>query len=185
MKFPDFFIARPIAAIVLSLAFVIAGLLAFSRLPLSEYPAVTPPTVQVTANYPGASPQVLADTVAGPLEQALVGTPDMMYLTGQSATDGRVQLTATFRQGTDPDLARIAVQNRVDRAEPRLPEEVQRAARNGTMSRLTVDLARSFQRFPPSLVRVNKAGAFSSRLRQLRKWCRRSLSSFTLAIGSS
>ena len=126
MRFPQFFIARPIAAIVLSLAFVIAGALAFFRLPLSEYPAVTPPTVQVTASYPGASPQVLADTVAQPLEQALVGTPDMMYLTGQSATDGRVQLTATFRQSTDPDLARIAVQNRVDRAEPRLPEEVRR-----------------------------------------------------------
>ena len=109
MRFPQFFIARPIAAIVLSLAFVIAGALAFFRFPLSEYPAVTPPTVQVTASYPGASPQVLADTVAQPLEQALVGTPDMMYLTGQSATDGRVQLTATFRQGTDPDLARIAV----------------------------------------------------------------------------
>ena len=126
MRLVYFFIARPIAAIVLSLAFVIAGVLAFFELPLSEYPAVTPPTVQVTASYPGANPQVLADTVATPLEQALVGTPGMMYLAGQSSTDGRVQLTATFRQGTDPDLARINVQNRVDRAEPRLPEEVRR-----------------------------------------------------------
>ena len=126
MSFPRFFIDRPIFAIVLSVLMMIAGIVAFFHLPLSEYPAVTPPTVQVTASYPGANPQVIAETVAAPLEQVITGVEGMLYMTSQSATDGRMILTATFAQGTNADMAQIQVQNRVSRALPRLPEEVQR-----------------------------------------------------------
>lgn len=126
MSFPRFFIDRPIFAIVLSVLMVIAGGVAFFHLPLSEYPAVTPPTVQVTASYPGANPQVIAETVAAPLEQAITGVEGMMYMSSQSATDGRMILTVTFAQGTNADMAQIQVQNRVSRALSRLPEEVQR-----------------------------------------------------------
>lgn len=126
MNFPRFFIERPIFAVVLSVLLVIAGLASLSRLPLSEYPAVTPPTVQVTANYPGASPEVIAETVATPLEQAVNGVAGMIYMQSQTATDGRMTLTVTFNQGTDPDLAQVQVQNRVQRALPRLPQDVQR-----------------------------------------------------------
>lgn len=126
MKFPHFFIARPIFAIVLSLLMLLAGAMAFWQLPLSEYPAVTPPTVQVTASYPGANPEVIADTVAAPLEQAINGVDGMLYMSSQMATDGKMVLTIAFQQGSDPDLAQIQVQNRVSRALPRLPEDVQR-----------------------------------------------------------
>lgn len=126
MTFPRFFIDRPIFAIVLSVLMVIAGGVAFFQLPLSEYPAVTPPTVQVTASYPGANPKVIAETVAAPLEQAITGVEGMLYMSSQSATDGRMILTVTFAQGTNADMAQIQVQNRVSRALPRLPEEVQR-----------------------------------------------------------
>ncbi|EPT3117285.1 efflux RND transporter permease subunit, partial [Klebsiella michiganensis] len=125
MKFPHFFIQRPIFAIVLSLFMLIAGALAFFQLPLSEYPSVTPPTVQVTASYPGANPNVIADTVAAPLEQAINGVEGMLYMSSQTSSDGRMVLTISFRQGTDPDIAQIQVQNRVSRALPRLPSEVQ------------------------------------------------------------
>jgi gold/copper resistance efflux pump len=126
MTFPRFFIQRPIFAIVLSVLMVIAGIVAFFQLPLSEYPAVTPPTVQVTASYPGANPKVIAETVAAPLEQAITGVEGMLYMSSQSATDGRMILTVTFAQGTNADMAQVQVQNRVSRVLSRLPEEVQR-----------------------------------------------------------
>ena len=126
MSFPRFFIDRPIFAIVLSVLMVLGGIVAFFQMPLSEYPAVTPPTVQVTASYPGANPKVIAETVAAPLEQAITGVEGMLYMSSQSATDGRMILTVTFALGTNADMAQIQVQNRVSRALPRLPEEVQR-----------------------------------------------------------
>ncbi|MGF2652046.1 efflux RND transporter permease subunit [Serratia marcescens] len=125
MAFPRFFIKRPIFAIVLSILTLIAGTVALFQLPLSEYPAVTPPTVQVTASYPGANPKVIAETVAAPLEQAITGVEGMLYMSSQAATDGRMTLTVTFAQGTNADMAQIQVQNRVARALPRLPAEVQ------------------------------------------------------------
>jgi gold/copper resistance efflux pump len=125
MTFPRFFIKRPIFAIVLSILTLIAGIVALFQLPLSEYPAVTPPTVQVTAFYPGANPKVIVETVATPLEQAITGVEGMLYMSSQAATDGRMTLTVTFAQGTNADMAQIQVQNRVARALPRLPAEVQ------------------------------------------------------------
>lgn len=125
MSFTDFFIRRPIFAIVLSLLIVIAGALALFRLPLSEYPRVTPTTVAVRATYPGASPEAVAATVAAPLEQEINGVPGMLYLSSQADASGALALTVTFAEDVDPDLAQINVQNRVARALPRLPAEVQ------------------------------------------------------------
>ena len=125
MKFPHFFIQRPIVAIVLSIFILIAGILSFFKLPLSEYPSVTPPTVQVVASYPGATPKVIADTVAAPIEQAVNGVEGMLYMSSQMSTDGKMVLTISFGQGVDPDIAQIQVQNLVSRVLPRLPQEVQ------------------------------------------------------------
>ncbi|EML1936019.1 efflux RND transporter permease subunit [Providencia vermicola] len=125
MKFPHFFIQRPIFAMVLSIFILIAGILSFYKLPLSEYPSVTPPTVQVIASYPGATPKVIADTVASPIEQAVNGVEGMLYMSSQMSTDGKMVLTISFRQDVDPDIAQIQVQNLVSRVIPRLPQEVQ------------------------------------------------------------
>jgi gold/copper resistance efflux pump len=121
-----FFIDRPVFAVVISLLTVIAGLLAMGRLPLAEYPSVMPPTVVVRASYPGANPKVIAETVAAPLEQEINGVDGMLYMGSQSTSDGRYALTVTFAQDVDPDMAQVEVQNRVSRAIPRLPQEVQR-----------------------------------------------------------
>ncbi len=125
MHFTDFFIRRPIFAIVLSVLIFIAGGLALLRLPLSEYPRVTPTTVAVRASYPGASPEVIASSVAAPLEQEINGVPGMLYMSSQADAAGAMSITVTFAEDVDPDLAQIHVQNRVARALPRLPAEVQ------------------------------------------------------------
>lgn len=122
----QFFIKRPIFAAVLSLLIFIGGAIAVWQLPITEYPEVVPPTVVVTANYPGANPKVIADTVASPLEQEINGVEDMLYMSSQATSDGRMTLTITFAIGTDVDRAQTQVQSRVDRAKPRLPQEVQR-----------------------------------------------------------
>ncbi|WP_020406796.1 efflux RND transporter permease subunit [Hahella ganghwensis] len=126
MNFSQYFIQRPILAGVLSILIFIAGAISVFELPITEYPEVVPPTVVVSANYPGANPKVIAQTVASPLEQAINGVEDMLYMSSQSTSDGRLSLTVTFALGTDLDKAQVQVQNRVDRALPRLPEEVQR-----------------------------------------------------------
>ncbi|MFC3031420.1 efflux RND transporter permease subunit [Pseudoalteromonas fenneropenaei] len=126
MNFSQFFIRRPIFAAVLSLLIFIAGAISVWQLPITEYPEVVPPTVVVTANYPGANPKVIAETVATPLERAINGVEDMLYMSSQATSDGRMTLTITFAIGTDPDNATTLVQNRVARAVPRLPQEVQR-----------------------------------------------------------
>jgi multidrug efflux pump len=126
MNFSKFFIDRPIFAGVLSLLIFLAGLIALRGLPISEYPEVVPPTVVVRANYPGANPKVIAETVATPLEEAINGIEGMLYMGSQATTDGLLTLSVTFKLGTDPDKAQQLVQNRVAQAEPRLPEEVRR-----------------------------------------------------------
>lgn len=130
MGFSRFFIDRPIFAAVLSIVITIFGLVTITRLPLSEYPEVTPPTISVTAAYPGASPETIAETVATPIEQAINGVENMHYLASDSTADGRLRIVVTFRLGTDLDTAQVLVQNRIATVEPRLPQEVQRLGVN-------------------------------------------------------
>ena len=126
MKFSHFFIDRPIFAAVLSIVIMIVGGIAYPTLPISQYPDVVPPTIVVRASYPGANPQVIADTVATPIEQEINGVEDMLYMTSQATADGSLNITVTFKLGTNLDTAQVLVQNRVSIAEPRLPEEVRR-----------------------------------------------------------
>ncbi len=124
MNFSRFFIDRPIFAAVISILIFMAGLVSMFRLPISEYPEVAPPSVVVAANFPGASPAVIAETVATPLEEQINGVEGMLYMSSLATTDGNMQLTVTFKIGTDADLAQQMVQNRVAQATPRLPEIV-------------------------------------------------------------
>jgi multidrug efflux pump len=126
MNLSKFFIDRPIFAGVLSVLIFLAGLLALRVMPISEYPEVAPPSVVVRAQYPGANPKVIAESVATPIEEAINGVENMLYMSSQATTDGLMTLTVTFRLGTDVDKAQQLVQNRVTQAEPRLPEEVRR-----------------------------------------------------------
>ncbi|BBK38044.1 multidrug efflux RND transporter permease subunit [Allostella sp. ATCC 35155] len=124
MNISNFFIDRPIFAGVLSLLIFLGGLISLVGMPISEYPEVVPPSVIVRATYPGASPKVIAETVATPIEEAINGVEGMLYMSSQGTTDGLMTLTVTFALGTDPDKAQQLVQNRVSQAEPRLPQEV-------------------------------------------------------------
>ena len=126
MNLPRFFIDRPVFAGVLSVLIFVGGLLAMPQLPVSEYPEVVPPSIVVRAQYPGANPQVIAESVAAPLEEAINGVENMLYMGSQATSDGLLTLTVTFALGTDADLAQQLVQNRVSQATPRLPEEVRR-----------------------------------------------------------
>ena len=126
MNFSRFFVDRPVFAGVLSVLIFVAGLIGMTGLPISEYPEVVPPQIVVRAQYPGANPAVIAETVATPLEEQINGVEDMLYMQSQATADGLMTLTVTFALGTDPDQAQQLVQNRVSQAEPRLPEEVRR-----------------------------------------------------------
>ncbi|MAQ71045.1 MAG: multidrug efflux RND transporter permease subunit [Alphaproteobacteria bacterium] len=122
MNLSSHFIDRPIFAGVLSFVIFLMGAIAMFQLPISEYPEVSPPSVQVTANFPGASPSVISETVATPLEEQISGVENLLYMNSLATTDGRLTLTVTFAIGTDVDLAQQLVQNRVSQATPRLPE---------------------------------------------------------------
>jgi multidrug efflux pump len=122
MNLSKFFIDRPIFAGVISVIIFLAGLIAMTQLPISEYPEVVPPSVVVTAQFPGANPQTIAETVATPLEEQINGTEGMLYMASSAASDGTLTLTVTFKLGVDPDLATQLVQNRVNQALPRLPD---------------------------------------------------------------
>ena len=123
---------QPILAMVLSIVLLIVGAIAYRTLPVAEYPEVVPPTVVVTAQYPGASAQTISDTVAAPIEQQINGVEDMLYMYSQATSNGQLTITVTFKLGTDLDKAQVLVQNRVAIAQPQLPEEVQR---NGVVTK--------------------------------------------------
>ncbi len=126
MRLSRFFITRPIFAGVIAVVITIIGGLAYFGLPISQYPNIVPPTVTITATYPGAAAETVAETVAAPIEQEINGVDGMLYQSSQSTGDGRVTITVTFKPGTDLDAAQVLVQNRVAIATPRLPQEVQR-----------------------------------------------------------
>jgi multidrug efflux pump len=157
MNLSRFFIDRPIFAGVLSLLILLGGLIALRVLPIAEYPEVVPPSIVVRANYPGANPRVIAETVAQPLEESINGIENMLYMGSQATTDGRMTLTVTFRLGTDVDKAQQQVQNRVAQAEPRLPEEVRRlgitTAKGATDLTMVVHLTSPSERYDMTYLR--------------------------------
>jgi len=148
MNFSHFFIRRPIFAGVLSFLIFLVGLIAMWKLPISEYPEVVPPTVVVRATYPGANPKTIAETVASPLEQAINGVEDSLYMFSQSTGDGVMTLTITFKLGTDVDKAQVLVQNRVSQTLPKLPEEVRRLG--VTTTKQSPDLTMVVHLFSPN-----------------------------------
>jgi multidrug efflux pump len=147
MNFSDFFIKRPIFAGVLSIVIFLVGGIAMWRLPISEYPEVVPPTVIVRAVYPGANPKTISETVAAPLEQAINGVEDSLYMFSQATSDGVMTLTITFKLGTNLDTAQVQVQNRVAQAENKLPEEVRRVG--VTTTKASPDLLMVVHLFSP------------------------------------
>ncbi|CCM77248.1 efflux RND transporter permease subunit [Rhizobium mesoamericanum] len=126
MRFAHFFVDRPIFAAVISILLLVVGGIAYTQLPVSQYPEIAPPTIIVRTSYPGADPQTIADTVSTPLEQQINGVEDMLYMSSYSSADGAMALTITFKLGADLNKAQVLVQNRVAIALPRLPDEVRR-----------------------------------------------------------
>src|SRR5688500_4275342 len=157
MNLSRFFIDRPIFAGVISLLIFLGGLIALGRLPIAEYPEVVPPSIVVRANFPGANPRVIAETVAQPLEESINGIENMLYMGSQATTDGRLTLTVTFKLGTDVDKAQQQVQNRVAQAEARLPEEVRRLgltpAKRSTDLTMVVHLTSPSERYDMTYLR--------------------------------
>src|SRR6202171_2395905 len=153
MFFSRFFIDRPIFASVLSIIITLAGGIAVFTLPIAQYPEITPPTVEVSAVYPGANAQVVADTVAAPIEQHVNGVENMMYMSSQYTNDGTYSLSITFKLGTDLNIAQVLVQNRVSLAQPILPDLVKR--RGVTVKKKSPSILMIINLFSPDNTRDN------------------------------
>src|SRR5579864_3243557 len=125
MKVPHFFIERPIFAAVVAILIILFGAVSYPALPVAQYPEIAPPTITITANYPGATAETLAETVATPIEEQVNGVENMLYMSSSSQGDGTLTITVTFAPGSDINEDQVLVQNRVATAEPRLPQEVQ------------------------------------------------------------
>ena len=147
MRISHFFIERPVFAAVIAILITLVGAIAFPSLPVAQYPDITPPTISVSANYPGASAETLADTVAAPIEEQINGVENMLYLSSQATGDGHVNITATFKLGTDPNQAQVLVLNRVSAATPRLPPEVNAAG--VTVRKASTDFLMAVHNFSP------------------------------------
>src|SRR5262249_31381219 len=138
MRISHFFIDRPIFAAVVSIVFVIVGVVSFTRLPVAQYPDIAPPTITVVGQYPGASAEVVASTVVSPLEDQINGVENMIYMSSNSTSDGRFTISVTFDLGTNLDIAQVQVQNRAAIAQPRLPSDVRNIG--VTVSKASPDL---------------------------------------------
>ena len=147
MRLSHFFIERPVFAAVIAILITLVGAIAYPNLPIAQYPQIAPPTVTVSATYPGASAETLADAVAAPIEQQINGVENMLYMSSQSTGDGHVTITVTFKLGTDPNQAQVLVENRVAAATPRLPPEV--VASGVTVRKATNDILMAVHNFSP------------------------------------
>jgi hydrophobe/amphiphile efflux-1 (HAE1) family protein len=147
MKLSHFFIERPVFAAVIAILIILVGAIAFPNLPIAQYPEIAPPTVSISAAYPGASAETLADAVAAPIEQSVNGVENMLYMSSQSTGDGRVAITVTFKLGTDPNAAQVLVENRVATATPHLPPDV--VAAGVTVRKSSPDLLLAVHMYSP------------------------------------
>src|SRR5882757_6613502 len=151
MTISRFFIDRPIFASVLSIVFVILGMVAFARLPVAQYPEIAPPIINVTGQYPGASADVVASTVVAPIEEQINGVENMLYVSSNSTADGRFSIAVTFDLGTNLDIAQVQVQNRLSIAQPRLPADVRNIG--VTVSKSSPDLMMVVHLYSPDKTR--------------------------------
>jgi hydrophobic/amphiphilic exporter-1 (mainly G- bacteria), HAE1 family len=147
----DVFIRRPRLAMVVSIVLTLAGLIATQTIPVAQYPEIAPPTVRVSASYPGADANTVEESIAQPLENAINGVDGMRYMKSTSANDGSYSLTVSFTLGTDPDIATVNVQNRANLATAKLPEEVRRTGL--TIAKVSTDLLQVF----PKATRINSS----------------------------
>ncbi|MEP6967951.1 MAG: efflux RND transporter permease subunit, partial [Pseudomonadota bacterium] len=147
MRISHFFIERPVFAAVLAILITLIGAIAYPNLPIAQYPDIAPPTVNVSASYPGASAETLADTVAAPIEEQINGVENMLYMSSQSTGDGKVAITVTFKLGTDPNQAQVLVENRVASATARLPPEV--VASGVTVRKSSTDFLMAVHNYSP------------------------------------
>src|ERR1700759_5443598 len=147
MKFAHFFIERPVFAGVISIVTIIVGVIAIFTLTIAQYPEIAPPTVTVSASYPGANAKTVAETVATPIEEQINGVENMIYMSSQSTNDGNMKLTVTFKLGTNLDIAQVQVQNRVSIAQPQLPADVR--ALGVTVKKSSPDITLVVQLYAP------------------------------------